>query len=160
MGMGILVYQFSRHSTIMLIKVCISAVWCVHYGMLGLWPAVAINVLNVVRDTVFGLREKKNLNSPVIPGFFVVASVVSVLCTWENAWSVIPMAASIGSTIAHWQKQTKRLKICALPGNVLWLIYDIFNNSISGAVNDSFVIGSITFSLVRIFRGERREKNK
>lgn len=156
MGMGILVYQFNRHGTIMFIKVCISAIWCVHYGLLGLWPAVAINVLNVVRDTVFGLREKKNLNSPFFPGFFVAASVVSVLCTWENAGSIVPMIASVGSTLAHWQKQTKKLKLYALPGNILWLIYDLINKSWSGSANDSFVITSLIVSLIRITRAEKK----
>lgn len=158
MGTGILVYQFNRHSTIMFIKVCISAIWCVHYGLLGLWPAVAINILNVVRDTIFALREKKNIESPVVPGFFVLASVVSVLCTWKGWWSIVPMIASVASTIAHWQKVTKKLKIYALPGNILWLIYDLFNKSWSGSANDSFVIASIVVSLVRISRAEKKEK--
>lgn len=157
MGMGILVYQFNRHSTIMFIKVCISAIWCIHYGLLGLWSAVAINVLNVVRDTIFALREKKKLETPIIPVFFVVVSVVSVLCTWGNWWSIVPMIASVTSTLAHWQKVTKKLKIYALPGNILWLIYDLFNKSWSGSANDAFVIGSIIVSLVRIRVNEKKE---
>jgi len=159
MGLGILVYQFNKHSSIMMIKVICSVIWCVHYALLGLWAGVAINILNVVRDYIYGLREKKNINTPFIPAFFCVASVVSVLFTWENWWSIVPMVASICSTLAHWQTNTVKLKLGAISSNGLWLVYDIFNGSVSGSVNDAFVLGSIIISLIRI-RLSKRNRNQ
>lgn len=158
MGTGILVYQFNKHGTIMFIKVLIATLWCVHYILLGLWPAVAINILNIIRDSVYGLREKKNLNSPLIPTAFVIASFIPAIFTWENWGSLVPMIASVFSCIAHWQSNTKKLKILALPGNILWLGYDLVNKSWSGSVNDSFVIGSIVVSLIRITIGEKKKE--
>ena len=149
MGLTILSFQFRKHSWIMAFMTASSVFWILHYLMLGLYPAVAINTMNMFRNYIYGLREKKNINTPLVPAFFVIVAAVSVIATWENGWSVLPLLASVTATVANWQTQTKKLKLLSYPRYGLWLIYDLFNGAWAGAANDAFTMGSITVSLVK-----------
>ena len=156
MGLTILSFQFRKHGWIMAMMTVSSVFWILHYVMLGLYPAVAINTMNLLRNYIYGLREKKNINSKLIPAFFVAVAAVSVISTWENAWSVLPLLASVTATIANWQTQTKRLKLLSCPRYGLWLIYDLINGAWAGAANDIFSIGSIAVSLAKQRWDEKR----
>ena len=156
MGLTILSFQFRKHRWIMAFMTASSVFWVLHYAMLGLWPAAAINTMNMLRNYIYGLREKKNVNSPLVPAFFVIVAAVSVIATWENGWSVLPLLASVTATVANWQTQTKKLKLLSYPRYGLWLVYDLINRAWAGAANDAFTMGSITVSLVK----ERMEEKK
>ena len=149
MALTILSFQFRKHRWIMAFMTASSVFWILHYVMMGLYPAAAINTMNMLRNYIYGLREKKNINSKLIPAFFVVVAAVSVCATWENVWSVLPLMASIIATIANWQTQTTRLKLLSCPRYGLWLAYDLINKSQAGVVNDAFTIGSIVVSLLK-----------
>ncbi|MCR5041833.1 MAG: YgjV family protein [Clostridia bacterium] len=149
MALTILSFQFRRHGAIMAMMTASGVFWVLHYLMLGLYPAVAINAMNIVRNYIYGLREKKNVNSKLIPAVFVVIAAGSVIATWENAWSVLPLMASVTATVANWQVQTKKLKLLSYPRYGLWLIYDLVNGAWAGAANDLFCIGSISVALIR-----------
>ena len=160
MGLTILSFQFRRHSWIMAFMTASSVFWILHYVMLGLYPAVAINTMNMFRNYIYGLREKKNINSPLIPAFFVVVAAVSVIATWENGWSVLPLLASVTATVANWQTQTKKLKLLSYPRYGLWLVYDLINRAWAGAANDAFTMGSITVSLVKERMDEKKAREE
>ena len=149
MGLTVLSFQFRKHGWILTMMTASSIFWIVHYVMMGLYPAAAINTMNLLRNYIYSLREKKNINSRLIPAFFVIVAAASVISTWENAWSVLPLMASVIATIANWQTQTKRLKLLSCPRYGLWLAYDLINGSWAGAVNDVFTIGSIVVSLLK-----------
>lgn len=156
MGLTILSFQFTKHRRIMLVMTLSSVFWIAHYALLGLYPAVAINTMNMFRNYIYGLRETKNLNSRLIPAAFVVIAAVSVILTWENVWSILPLLASVTATVANWQTKTKNLKYISLPRYFLWLVYDIINKAWAGAANDTFTMASIGVSLFR----EKRTENK
>ena len=156
MGLTILSFQFRKHSRIMAFMTASSVFWVLHYLMLGLYPAVAINTMNLLRNYIYGLREKKKIDSRLIPAFFVVVAAVSVFATWENAWSALPLTASVMATIANWQTQTKRLKLLSYPRYGLWLAYDAANGAWAGAANDLFTILSISVSLIKERLREKR----
>ena len=156
MALTILSFQFRKHRWILAFMTASSVFWILHYVMMGLYPAAAINTMNMFRNYIYSLREKKGINSKLIPAFFVVVATVSVLATWENVWSILPLMASIIATIANWQTQTTRLKLLSCPRYGLWLAYDLINKSQAGVINDAFTIGSICFSLIK----ERLQQKK
>ena len=156
MGLTVLSFQFRKHSHILALMTASSLCWIAHYLLLGLYPAAAINTMNLFRNYIYSLREKKNIRSPLIPAFFVVVAAASVIATWENVWSALPLAASVIATVANWQTQTEKLKLLSCPRYALWLAYDTINGSVAGIVNDAFTIGSIAVSLLI----QRREKKR
>ena len=155
-ALTILSFQFRKHRWILAFMTASSVFWILHYVMMGLYPAAAINTMNMFRNYIYSLREKKGINSKLIPAFFVVVASVSVIATWKNVWSVLPLMASIIATIANWQTQTKKLKLLSFPRYGLWLAYDLINKDPAGAVNDAFTIGSISISLIKQRMEERK----
>ena len=148
MALNILCFQFRKHKTIMLCMTAGSVFWVLHYLLLGLYPAAAINIMNMLRNYIYGLREKKNINSKLIPAAFVIIAAISVFSTWKNMWDILPLAASVTATIANWQTQTKKLKLLSIPRYSLWAAYDIAGKAWAGLANDIFTIGSIAISLI------------
>ena len=158
MGLTVLSFQFRKHRWILTCMTASSVFWIIHYVMMGLYPAAAINTMNLLRNYIYSLREKKQINSKLIPAFFVIVASVSVIATWENVWSILPLMASVIATVANWQTQTKKLKLLSCPRYGLWLAYDLINRSWAGAVNDAFTIGSIVISLIRERMKEKTER--
>lgn len=156
MALQIFSFQFKKHKVIMTMQVISSIFWCLHYLTLGVYTALAINIIHGIRNYVYGLREKKNLNSKIIPAIFIIFTVCSSIYTWSSWWSLLAMTASLFSTIANWQKDTNKLKLISLPREILWITYDIINKSIAGACSDAFAMISIFISFYRISRENKK----
>lgn len=154
----ILMYQFKKRKTILLLMVLYSALWCCHFGVLGLMTPVAMNLLNVVRSFVFSFREKKWAQSNIIPAVFLIASLVLVVCTWESMWSILPCIGTAFATLANWQKDTKKLKLLTIPVCLTWFTYNVVNGSLPGACNETLAFVSIIIYLFRARKKDIQEK--
>ena len=69
MGLTVLSFQFRKPGWILAVMTASSVFWILHYVMLGLYPAAAINTMNMFRNYIYSLREKKNINTKLIPAF-------------------------------------------------------------------------------------------
>ena len=152
---GIIMYQFKKHRTIMLLMVLNAALWCLHFLCLGKYTAVAMNLLNVVRAILFSFRGRKWADSILIPIGICVASLGVSFFTWEGPLTLLPVGAALFSTSASCQTNTKRLKLLTVPVCVCWFIYNLFSRSYAGMANETFVFVSVVVALVRIFREEK-----
>ena len=63
MGVGISMYQFNKHRTVMLMMVLCALTWCCHYTFLGLFTPVAMNFLGAVKNFIFSFKEGKQIES-------------------------------------------------------------------------------------------------
>lgn len=149
MAIAISMYQFKKHRTILILMALCSLVWCLHFACLGLFTPVAMNFINVIRGIVYSYREKKWAQNNIIPALFIVLCAGSVILTWESAWSILPFVASIFSTIANWQKNTRLLKYLSIPVCVCWFVYNIVNGSVAGTLNETFALISICIYFIR-----------
>ena len=61
---------------------------------------------------------------------FTAAAVL----TWESAFSLLPTAAMLLSTLAYEQKQPRRFRRLMFPCSPLWMVYNIHSGSVSGVV--------------------------
>ena len=57
-AVGILMYQFKKHKTIMILMTLNAALWCLHYGSLWLFTPVAMNFINLARSYVCSFDNK------------------------------------------------------------------------------------------------------
>ena len=153
MFVGIITYQFKKHRTIMLLMVLNASLWCLHFLCLGKYTAVFMNLLNVVRAILFTFRGRKWADSVVVPVAVCVVSLLISVLTWEGPLSLLPAAASVFSTVASWQTDTRRLKLLTIPVCVGWFVYNLFGRSYAGMANETFVLGSVIVALYRL-RGE------
>ena len=161
MGTAIVSYQFNKQRAVNLMLMLVAALWCGHYAFLGLITPIVMNVVNVVRAFVYALRGKKHMDSPLIPAAFCAAAAILVVFTWENAWSLLPAAASVFASLANWQTDTKKLRVLTVPVCVNWLVYNAVNHSVAGVCNETFTLISLGVAFWRYDRGKAAEiKNK
>ncbi len=151
----ILMYQFKNHKTILLLMVLYSALWCCHFGVLGLMTPVAMNLLNTVRSFVFSFRDKKWAQSNIIPIVFLIASLVLVICTWDSMWSILPCIGTAFATIGNWQKDTTKLKILTIPVCLTWFTYNAVSHSWAGMCNETLAFISIIISLCNLRKAKK-----
>ncbi|MCQ2472153.1 MAG: YgjV family protein [Clostridia bacterium] len=151
-----LMYQFKKHKTILLLMVLTSALWCCHFAVLGLMTPVAMNFVNVIRSFVFSFRNKKWAQSNLIPIAFLLVSMILVIFTWDGIWSILPCIGTIFATVANWQKDTKKLKLLTIPVCCSWLTYNAINHSWAGLCNETFALISIFVFLFRIRKSEKQ----
>lgn len=149
MAVAIIMYQNNKHKNILMLMVLCSTLWCVHFGLLGHWTAVAMNGLNVVRSAVFCFRDKKWVSSKFMPAVFILLSAILTAVTYENLWSVVPLVASVFSVISTWQTDPKKLRYLTIPVCVCWFTYNTVNGSWAGMANEIFAFTSIIVAIVR-----------
>ena len=155
MATGIIMYQFKKHPTIMLLMMLTAGLWCLHFVCLGKYTAVFMNLLNVARSVVYSFRGRRWADSKAIPAVICGASIVISICTWEGPLSLLPAAASVFSTLASWQTDTRRLKLLTIPVCAGWFVYNLFGKSYAGMANETLVLASVFIALYRL-RRERR----
>lgn len=149
MAIAISTYQFNKHKTMMILLTLCSTFWCLHFLCLKAYTAVAMNVINLLRNTVYGFRDRKWAQSNAVPFVFLAISVVAVVLTWKNAWDLFPLVAAVFATFANWQTDTRKLRYLTYPVSAGWLVYNIVNGSMAGMCNEIFTIVSLTVGVVR-----------
>ena len=117
--------------------------FALHYGLLGLWTAVAMNSLMSVQTVVAimlvhhpRLRWAYYMLMPVL----AVASVV----TWHGLPSFLAAAATTLSTIGRMQTNDTVLRVLLLASTPFWAVHDLLGASAPGLMADviSMAIGA------------------
>lgn len=155
MAVGIIMYQFKKHRTIMVLMTLCSALWCLHYTSMWLFTPVAMNFLNVVRSYVCSLN-KKWVHSKAVPIVFIAVSLVLTIVTWQGVWGILPFIASIFATIGGWQKNPQILRIMTIPVCLCWVTFNLINRSWAGMTNDTLSLISLIVALTRYKVAQKR----
>lgn len=153
---GILMYQFKNHRTIMILMTVNCTLWCLHYTSMWLFTPVAMNFLNVVRSYVYSL-DKKWERSKFVPVVFILLSAVMTIVTWQGACGLLTLAASVFAVIGGWQKNEQILRLLTIPVCLCWLTFNLINHSWAGMTSDSLVLISVVIAVIRY---KLKEKNK
>ena len=156
MATGIIMYQFKKHRTIMLLMMLCSGFWCLHFVFLGKYTAVFMNVLNVVRAVLFSFRGRKWADHVAIPIAICAAALGITAFTWEGPLSLLPAVGFVSATAAGWQTDTKKLKLLTIPVCLSWFIYNCFSRSYAGMANETLVLGSVIVALIRLHKEDKR----
>lgn len=153
-------YQCKTRRMIMAVLMITGALWCLHFGFMGEWTPVGLNLINVIRALVYAQRgEKTWADKAFIPFLFAGANVAATLLTWKGAFSLVPLAASFFATFGYWQKEERRLRLCGVGVCAGWLIYNIHVRSYPGIINETVTLFSIFLALLR-FRKTKAQSKK
>lgn len=109
---------------------------------------VAMNIVYIIRDSFFAIddknRKNNNLNKRdyIILSIFISIIIILAIFTYSDWSSLLSAVATIISTIAIWQKNTKYYKLLGIPVSMAWLGYYIFLQSIFAIVLESILLVS------------------
>ena len=150
----VLSFQSNKRGTLLLYFLIAHLLFIVHFGLLGAFTGVAMNLVAAVRDVVF---YKKGTNKRSFVYFFMAAFFLAGIVTWTNYISLLPILATLAETYSLGEKRMKVLRILTLIPHPFWFIYNAAVGSYAGMATEIVVVASI---LIGIFRFDvRKAKN-
>lgn len=149
-GSSLVVYSQKKRRYLLLAKTAQDVAWLLHYLLLGcLTPAVTSGV-NITRSLVFVSSDgKKEAKSRIWLPVYIAVYIACAPLTWKNAFSVLPVAASVISTVCFYVRDIRVTKILAIAASSVTLSYNIFvSHSLSVYIGASITIVTALVSLI------------
>jgi len=84
--LGFCIYQVKDAKKILLVQILTSAVFCIHYGLIGALSGFVLNAVGIVRSGVFYYRDKKIFSGKYIPAVFSGIMAVFGVIVWEAGY--------------------------------------------------------------------------
>lgn len=145
----IMIFQQTERKRMLIWKMIADSLWLIQYVLLGAYGGVATTAVAILRGAVFLKWDPRKKGGKLILTAFLIISVTLGLLTWNNAFNLFSMAASVIAIVSFWIGNPKLSRILAFPISTSMLIYDVAYLSIMGIFNESF---SMISSLIGILR--------
>ncbi len=140
----LLALSYYRKDTnhILVFQIISTILFCVHYFLLGAYSGLLICIYEVIRDYSY---YKTDADNYIFMGSVVVYSISAYL-TFTSVLDLFPYIASM---IDGFFLTKKRIIVVigAIVTYTLWLIYDLYAKSYSGAITDGIIIISNLYIL-------------
>jgi len=133
--MLILSYYRKDTNKILVFQIVGTFLYCLHYGLLGAWSGLFICAC----ETLFDLGYYKTDKDRYIYMASIPIRIIGGLIGFSSIIDVLPICASLidGYSLT---KKKKIVVIGAVISYTLWVIYDIFVMSYSGAITDGMIV--------------------
>lgn len=133
--MLILSYYRKDTNRILIFQIIGTLLYCIHYGLLGAWSGLFICAFETLFD--FGYYKTdidKHIYRASIP-----IRIIGGLIGFSSIVDILPITASLtdGYTLT---KKKKIVVIGAVISYTMWVVYDIFVMSYSGAITDGLIV--------------------
>jgi hypothetical protein len=159
LALALLVFQVNKRRTMLQLQLYSCVLYVIHFFLLGAFTGAALNVVGGARSYVFDVY-KNHKYARVFPAVFILLFSTAALITWEGYYSLLPVAASIGGTLAFWQNNPKTIRIISLISPPLWLAYNIVVGSYAGIINEVFLFGSTIVGIIRFDMSRKNPKRR
>lgn len=146
----LLVFQTNKRRNMLYLKIAASALYALHFGLLGAWTGSAMNVIGVGRNYVFQQRtEKRWADKRYWLYLFIAIFAISGFFTWEGYHSLLPILGMTAGSIGFWMKNPKNTRLLILIASPAWLIYNLIVGSYPGIITEIFLITSVLVGILR-----------
>lgn len=181
-GFNIIAVQFNSHGKIMFFKTVGELMFVIHYILLGAWAGVAMDSIGVIRNIVFTRNVKKNKSNKVWIAVFasltIVLGVTTLITTWDDlitgvswiikdslviqtvfavACSLLSIVAKFLTTVGYAIKNPNTMRKLNFPSSACWFIYNFLYFSLSGVINEIFVMTSIIIAQIRYNKPKKHD---
>ena len=151
-------YQARTTRGIALQQAAASLFWTAHLLLLGAWTGGLMNLLGLLRGSVYSQRGARAWASrPSWPWLFgalcVAAAVWSGVVQGEGPRLLLSATAQCLGCYALWTPRVRLARRLLVLVSLLWLVYDVLAGSIPGTACEIFSQVSLLVAIVR----ERRE---
>ena len=141
LAMNCLSYQAKAKKKLIVIQLFGALFFVIHFGMLGAVMGCILNTVAVLRSLLFANSEKTNANHPAWLAMFIAIYIGSYVLTFTVFEE---------PTLSFRTKNAATVRKLCLLCSPLWLIYNIFNFSISGILTETISIISIITGIIRL----------
>ena len=150
-------FQQNKRERIAFLQMLSSLVWTLHFGLLGAYSGMAMNLIGAARGFVYSKKGSAPRWSYAFwPYVFSVVSAGCCIATWESWLSLLPTVAMVVTSFGLWADNPKTVRRLNLPGSWLWLAYNLASLSWAGAITECFNTASIVIAMWRFDRKGRK----
>ena len=147
-------YFLKSRSKILIINILGHLFQMVSFVLLSGLTGVAMNIVYMIRDLYLYIAHKKEndedrrIKDAIFLTFLFVIIIVSSIYTYNGFYSLFSVFATVFSTIAIWQKNTRIYKLLGIPASVCWLSYHVYLQSILAIILESILLVSILIGYI------------
>ena len=147
-------YFLKSRSKILIINILGHLFQMVSFVLLSGLTGVAMNIVYMIRDLYLYIAHKKEndedrrIKDAIFLTFLFVIIIVSSIYTYNGFYSLFSVFATVFSTIAIWQKNTRIYKLLGIPASVCWLSYHVYLQSILSIILESILLISILIGYI------------
>lgn len=155
-------YQIKKRNIIVFLNLlgCLSMMMA--YILLDAPAGLAMVFVSIARNIIFVIDEKVNgKNSVTMKKDYIIMAVLLIACalcaipTFEGVWSLAAIGATMAYTISACQKNIKVYRWMGIISGSLWILYNIYIESIVGIVFELVLLIAVIVGLVRIYKSEK-----
>lgn len=156
-ALGFITYQMKTQKQILLLQIITTAVFGLHYLMIGALTGMAMNLLGIARTLTYYFRYGKKGGERIIPIFYAVVLGAVGILTWEAWYSIFVFLGLVIHTLCLAFRDPQKMRMSILVTSPLVLIYDVFTLSIGGIVYESVAIVSCIIGIVKYKKNYKKE---
>ena len=150
LGITVISIQFKTKEKILMCQIIANVLVAIQYYLLNALTGGVIAVINVIRCIIFYDYKKKNKKPSIIfLGIYILIAIGSGILTWQNAFSIIPIIATIVFTYGLWQDNVKITRICTAITAGNWSIYNVIVKAYAGALQS---VAECISAIIAMFR--------
>ncbi len=151
--LGFINFQVKTRERLLIIHICTTVCFTLHYFCLGAWAGMAMNIIGIARNYVFYITGKNGKTSRWIAILFAVimgaGGAITSIIAGEPWYFVLSVVGLMVNSYSMSFSNPNNIRKSILISSPLVLLYDIFVLSVGGAVYEAIVIISSIIGLIR-----------
>lgn len=144
LAVAILVFQNNDRRKMLYLQLLAALLFAIHFGLLGAWTGVAMNLIGGLRSAVF-MRTQRRV---WLYGFMIIFIVAGGV-TWQSVYSILPIIGMLTGTIAFWMQSASWIRYHALISPPAWFVYNAIVGSYPGMIAEVLIFTSIIIGIER-----------
>lgn len=145
---GVLSIQLPKRHQILLFLMSSSALWVIHFALLGALTGAIMNIIGVIRAATFYRWNSEPRPLLVLLGVYALI-IAGGIITWEGYPSLLPVMGFMVATFGLWQRDEQRIRWFMIGAAPFWFLYNVISGSYAGAINEALAVVSSAIALRR-----------
>ena len=166
--------QFNKHYQILILRTTGTVFFVIQYLLLKAYVGMVMDLVGILRNVIFTILVAKKKSTKFAIIFFsfltVISGLITIILSWNDTtiqlteiWkinfglttiftvvlSVLSIIAKLISTISFGINNPHVIRLLNIPAASCWLLYNMLNFSLTGAINECFSIGSSIVGEIR-----------
>ena len=158
-ALGFISFQIRSQKGLMAVQIAVAVSFCLHFYMIDVPTAFAMNAFCIVRNVAYLNRGRKWLSSPLIPVVFAAIMALIGVISWKGWYSVLLVIPLSVNTYCMSFREARHIRMSILFTSPPMLLYNVFVFSIGGFVYQAMIITSSAIGLIRDAKSRKRESD-
>lgn len=142
-------YQCKSNKNLFRVQFISYLCYTVHLLLLGAVTGGISYIINTMRSFCLGSKNEF-LKGKKMCWIICALQLITLLLTWDGAWSMLPVVANIAATVGGYTYNARTIRVVGIFVNSpLWIIYNIVVGSWAGVLDEIVTQISMIISIFR-----------